>query len=323
MGTQNNLFYRSFYAMGTRFEVVIPGPESKSLEKLSRDMEEKVLWWHRHLSRFEPDSDISRVNLEASRHPVEVDEKIFSVLEECDRYFRDTHGLFDPAILAIQKFWKENRWSGDPQEAAQVAARSGWQQVLLVREKRTVRFQSETTGIDPGAFGKGLALREAGHFLKKEGIENALLSFGGSSILGMGKHPHGPHWPAGITHIFEPYRNVYVFPLHHAALSSSGASLQRKPAGKEEYLPVFHPRTGMPVTGWKTLSVMTKDPLEAEILSTALLMAHETERENLLKTFTGILQAVEIIYLKQKENVRTFTNSLNTDDQNEKTGIKT
>ena len=35
MGTQNNLFYRSFYAMGTRFEVVIPGPESKRLEKLS------------------------------------------------------------------------------------------------------------------------------------------------------------------------------------------------------------------------------------------------------------------------------------------------
>ncbi|HHJ11007.1 MAG TPA: FAD:protein FMN transferase [Bacteroidetes bacterium] len=323
MGVQNNLFYRSFYAMGTRFEMVIPGSERKRLENFSRDMEEKVLWWHRHLSRFEPDSDISRVNLEASRHPVEVDEKIFFVLEECNRYVRDTHGLFDPAILAIQEFWKESRWSGDPQDVKKIASRSGWKQVILDPEKQTVFFKTKDTGIDPGAFGKGLALREAGNFLKNEGLENALLSFGGSSILGVGKHPHGPHWPVGITHIFAPYRNVYVFPLHDAALSSSGASLQRKPAGKEEYLPVFHPRTGMPVTGWKTVSVMTKDPLEAEILSTAFLVANETERDDILKTFAGISQSVEIIYLKQKENVRTFTNSLNTDDQNEKTGIKT
>lgn len=309
--------------MGTRFEVVIPGPESKRLEHLFHDMEEKVMWWHRHLSRFEPDSDISRINLGASRYPVEVDKKIFSVLEECDRYYRDTHGLFDPAILTLQEFWKENGWTGDPQEAASVAARSGWKQVITDPEKQTVFLKTKDTGIDPGAFGKGLALREAGYFLKNEGIENALLSFGGSSILGVGRHPHGPHWPAGITHIFEPYRNVYVFPLHDAALSSSGASLQRKPAGNQEYLPVFHPRTGMPVTGWKTLSVMTKDPMVAEILSTAFLLADETEREDLLKTFPGISLAVEVTYLKQNANIRTFTNSLNKNDQNGKTGIKT
>ncbi len=292
--------------MGTRFEMIIPRPPDPVLEALAKKVEQQVLWWHRHLSRFEEESDLSRVNREAALHPVEVDEKVFAVLEECGRYHSDSGGLFDPAILAVQDYWKEAQWEGDPARAGTLAARSGWRQVHLDPQHLTVRFATPETGIDPGAFGKGLALREATRTLQTEGIEDALLSFGGSSLMGLGRHPHGPHWPAGITHIFRPHRNVYIFPLNNTALSSSGASAQRTPAGSQQYLPIFHPRTGMPVQGWKTVSVMTPDPLEAEVLSTALLTGNKRERKRLLGKFKNILRAIEVIYLKEKANVITF-----------------
>ena len=306
----SELFYRSFYGMGTRFEMVIPEAGSKKLEHLAQNIEQEVLWWQHRLSRFEAESDISRLNREGALHPVEIDQKVFSALQECDCHYHDTGGLFDPAILTVQTFWKDTQWTGDPEEAEERAAHSGWKQVHLDPQRFTVRFETPETGIDPGAFGKGLALREAGKILRKAGITDALLSFGGSSILGLGRHPHGPHWPAGITNIFQPHLNVHVFPLRDAALSSSGASLQRQPAGPNHYLPVFHPRTGLPVQGWRTVSVTTADPMEAEVLSTAFLVANGEERNFLTEKYGNVLQAIEIIYKKQKANIRTFVSHI-------------
>ncbi len=292
--------------MGTRFEIVIPEPEREQLETLFQKIREKVLWWHHRLSRFEPESDISRINREAHGHPVSVDANVFTVLQQCEIYHRKTNGLFDPAILSLQKYWEETRYEGSPEKAATLATCSGWKQVVLDPENSTVTLSSKETGLDAGAFGKGWALREAGILLREAGIHHALLSFGGSSILALGHHPNGPHWPAGITDIFRSYQNIYTFPLRDSALSSSGVSAQRTPAGEHRYLPIIHPKTGIPAQGWKNIVVETPDPFEAEVLSTAFFLADEKEQKSLLQHFKNIIRGIQVEYLNQKPIICKF-----------------
>ncbi len=300
----NNIFYRSFYAMGTRFEMVIPQEASSRLEVLAGRVEREVRWWEERLSRFRDDSDISRINREAADHPVTVDEKVFAVLEECDRYHHLTEGLFDPAILPLQEYWQQEG-TQEVKEVEGTPPHGRWAEVVLDPAEKRVAFLSQGTGIDPGGFGKGVALREVSRILQEEGIRNALLSFGGSSILALGRHPHGPHWPVGIPDIFDPSRNVYLFSLRDNSLSTSGVSAQRQPRGKELYLHVLNPLTGKPVKGWKSVSAQHPDPFTAEVLSTVFLAADKENYNTLLSRFPGS-GIILINYLNRKANIVTF-----------------
>jgi len=286
--------------MGTRFEMIIPEGTSARLEALARRVKETIQWWEERLSRYREESDISRINREGAGHPVMVDEKVFGVLEECDRYHRLTEGLFDPAILALQAYWQERE---DPAPAPSL--RGGWQEVILDGATQSVSLASPGAGLDPGAFGKGVALREVQHILLDEGIQDALLSFGGSSILALGHHPHGPHWPVGIPDIFNTAVNIYLFEMKDRALSTSGVSAQRLPQGEEERLHVLNPLTGEPVKGWKSVSVQHADPFTAEILSTAFLAAEEEQYGRLLGNFPDT-KIILVEYLNRKPNIFTF-----------------
>jgi len=290
--------------MGTRFELVIPGSPVSSLESLAKEVERQVLWWEEHLSRFREGSDIAHINREGAEWPVPVDERVFSLLEECDRFHRITGGLFDPAILALQDYW-QGEGPHDAAAAAALAARHGWRNVVLDASAMTVSLRTSVTGIDPGAFGKGMALRKVQELFTAEGIENALISFGGSSITARGHHPHGPHWPVGIPNIFNPTENVYLFEMRDTSLSTSGVSAQRLPRGEEAYLHVLHPRSGMPARGWKSVSVQHPDPLTAEVLSTAFLLAEEEEHTILQEKFPGA-KIILVKYSGRTANIYTF-----------------
>jgi len=301
----HNIFYRSFYAMGTRFELLIPAQENDELEKIFQKLRDEVMWWHNRLNRFDPDSDIALINREAARHPVPLDSDVFAILELCDRYHQLTSGLFDPAILPLQVYWHDNQDNTHPEEMEKRAKQCGWKQVVLDRERQTVFFKTKETGFVSGGFGKGYALGIAGKILRESGVENALISFGGSSILALGHHPHGPYWPVGIPDIFNPGQNAYVFRLHDSGLSTSGASQQRTPAGDRQYLHIFNPVTGMPAQGWKTISVEATDPLDAEVMSTVVMYRDKEKRDFLYENFQ-ILQVIKVEYLNQKANVRIF-----------------
>ncbi len=290
--------------MGTRFEMIFPTGKPAVLEALTRKTEQAVQWWEERLSRFREESDIARINREEAGHPVPVDEKVFSVLEECDRYHRLTGGLFDPAILPLQRYWQQEG-THNLSVAADLARRHGWQEVSLDRSAQTVSLASPDAGLDPGAFGKGIALRTVREILREEGIEDALVSFGGSSILALGHHPHGPHWPVGVPDIFNPTENACLFEMHDSALSVSGVSAQRTPRGEEQYLHVLDPRSGMPVRGWKSMAAQHNDPFAAEVLSTAFLAAEEEEYERLLNRFPGI-KIILMEYLNRKPILYTF-----------------
>ena len=93
------------------------------------------------------------------------------------------------------------------------------------------------------------------------------MNFGNSSVLAVGTHPCGAYWPVGLDNPFTKER-VADLKLCDSSLSTSG----NMPSHLRH---IVNPHTGAFVEDKKMVSVVAKDPVVAEILTTAFMIADE------------------------------------------------
>ena len=140
----------------------------------------------------------------------------------------------------------------------------GFDQVLLTEEDKSIFFFSESLHIDLGGYGKGYALAKIRELLEENGIGKALVNFGNSSVLAVGTHPCGEYWPVGLDNPFTKER-IADLKLSDSSLSISG----NMPSHPRH---IVNPHTGTFVEDKKMVSVVAKDPVVAEILTTAFMI---------------------------------------------------
>ena len=128
----------------------------------------------------------------------------------------------------------------------------GFDQVLLTEEDKSIFFFSESLHIDLGGYGKGYALAKIRELLEENGVGKALVNFGNSSVLAVGTHPCGEYWPVGRDSSLSTSGNMPSHPRH-----------------------IVNPHTGTFVDDKKMVSVVAKDPVVAEILTTAFMIADD------------------------------------------------
>ncbi len=239
----SGLFHGSMASvMGTQFDILMVGREPARLSRIWKAIETEVKQLDKRLSRFDAESEVSRVNREAAHYPVSVSEELWQILQDCKRYHALTDGFFD---ITLQ----------------------GFNQVLLSEKERSVFFFSESLRIDLGGIGKGYALTRIRNLLKENGIGKALVNFGNSSVLAVGTHPLGGYWPVGVDN---PYTKEHIadLKLRDTSLSVSG----NMPAHPRH---IVNPLTGKFVEAKKMVSVVAKDPVVAEVLTTAFMVADD------------------------------------------------
>lgn len=241
--TASGLFHGSMSAiMGTQLDLLMIGKDAELLttiwNKILKELERLALM----MNRFNPKSEISLLNQTASLYPISISEELWIILQDCKRYYELTRGCFD---ITLQ----------------------GFDQILFEEEDYSVFFLSESLQLDLGGYGKGYALSKIEVLLKEAGISNALLNFGNSSILALGKHPCGEYWPVGLDNPYTKERLADIKLCNHS-LSISG----NMPSHVQH---IVDPRTGMFVEGKKIVSVVAKDPIVAEVLTTAFMIVEE------------------------------------------------
>ena len=201
--------------------------------------------------------------------------------------------MFDISSTRLTSLWKEKNVPSE-KDIRWITDRTGMDKVYLDSSSMSVRFENTALMLDSGAFGKGIALREIRDLLLKKDVRNALVSFGESSVAGIGIHPHGPYWPVGLSNIFDPQNYVRVFEIKDSTLSTSGTGFLTAGGGFESSRNIINPKTGMPLLKPATVSVKCEDPFLAEILSTTLLI--ESEIAGQLKQLYPGVEAVLVNY---------------------------
>ncbi|GAH80068.1 unnamed protein product, partial [marine sediment metagenome] len=116
------------------------------------------------MSLHDPDSDLSRMNAEASGGTATVSDEMMALLEEALGYCEATGGAFDITIGPVVRAWGFHRLDGRMMGAEDVAALMptvGWDKLRLDPAAGTVSFDVPGMEVDLGAIAKGYAADRA------------------------------------------------------------------------------------------------------------------------------------------------------------------
>lgn len=182
-----------------------------------------------------------------------VDRELFAILLECDRWRQITGGAFD-ITAGSRRAGDESCVAGGDLE--------------LDADGCTIRFRRPGSRLDLGGYGKGAALDLAAELILAQGVENALLQIGASSIRALGGWPAEAGWRVALRSPDCPEQVVREVALNDAGLSSSATMA---PGLQESDL--IDPRTGAPVTDRCACCVIAPTAAGAEALSTAAVVA--------------------------------------------------
>ena len=149
-----------------------------------------------------------------------------------------------------------------------------------MRRETTIRFDDPQAELNLGGIGKGYALDRAGEFLSESGLTDWLMHGGFSSLLARGNintKAAGP-WEFG-TPCF-PTRPWARFCSKTGPCPPAAPACNRFASGGKKYGHILDPRTGWPVEGLLSVTVLAPTAAEADALSTAFFVlglekAHE------------------------------------------------
>jgi FAD:protein FMN transferase len=277
---------RTFSGMNTRFDLILPGLDEDLGDYLLDLIQNEVKRIEQKLSLFLPDSEISQINRTAYNSQIKIDDEIIYLIKHCLNYHELTEGAFDVTMRPLMDFWKSHEPGTANEKRASVIRKGlGSDKIVLNQKKKTIQFGSPDVMLDLGAFSKAYSLHRVKLLLKDHNIGSAFISFGGSTIMGVGNHPYGSGWKAGLSDFFDFNANLYTFELHDQILSVSGnnrTALMRKETLKGH---IISPYSAMPVEGMAAVASVSLSALDAEALSTSLFLAGEEQRKRIIQKF--------------------------------------
>ena len=295
--------------MGTRLDMIFYGHSVEEGHRLAKLLLAEIGRLELLMSRYREDSPVWMVNKLAGKKSLSLDFELFEILQTCEEYQKRTGGLFDISLGSVVDLIKKRNY--DPTTFNRLLESSGMKQVILDPDKLTIRFRTDAVQIDFGGFGKGYALERIRKLLLSHEILNAFISFGESSVLALGNHPHGAGWKAGVNHQMLKGESLFEFDLQDESLSTSGITSVQGNTGNMGQ--ILHPIKGITDKIYHHISVKSSSATEAEILSTALIAADEFEQKEILARFQAI-EAKGIIYDREgvaRINNLTFCNISN------------
>lgn len=279
-------------AMATRFELLLHGDDAILLRGAGEEALAEIKRLEQQLSFYDPTSEISQINANASKEPVRVTPRLYSLLRMAADIHYETHGAFDVTVGPLMRCWGFVRGRGtwpDDRTRKEALTKTGMDKVVLDDADRTVAFRQPGMALDLGAIGKGYSIEEAGMFLRECGITSALLHGGTSTMTAIGTPPHDKDgWPIGISDPLDDSRMLTTTSIRDEALSVSAPKGKAFQKNGEIWGHVIDPRKGYPVQGAALSAVAHPSATICDAISTALLAMRRAESKKVQQKFHGM-----------------------------------
>jgi thiamine biosynthesis lipoprotein ApbE len=224
------------------------------------------------LSIHKTNSETALLNSAAASQPQKISPELHFVLTNALSIARRTDGAFDPTIAPLAQLWgfiwKEYRFP-TAEELQRVLPLVDFRKVL-VSTNGTVSFQSPDMSLDFGGIGKGYAVDRAIHVLQEHRITNAMVKAGGDLRV-IGAPPGKNGWEVQIEDPARQGKRATIL-LREGALSTSGNYENFFEIDGKRYSHIIDPRTGLPVQGVVSCTVIAPTCLESDAYATAFFV---------------------------------------------------
>jgi len=274
--------YGARYAMGTRLEIVAWDLSEKAFQSLLSEITEEVNRIENVLSVYSRTSFIHNLNSRANEKPVLLNNEIWSLVQNCLRFNRKTKGAFDITLGLSHDLSKYDENSNERRDSSMSGATDT---LILDSQRHSIQFSHPGMSLDFGAIGKGYTLDKVRSIVTSAGVNNALINFGRSIIYAKGNHPSGNPWNIGIQTPGFASKPINITATLDDLFLSTSASFRGKGTTAELHPHIIDPRSGAPVNEMRQVSITSSTGIEAEALSTALVVLSDTEGNWIIKEF--------------------------------------
>lgn len=275
-GQRPALYQEQLYVFGTLVDITLWDVKPNQAERAVREISADFQVMHREWHAWGPGAltDLNRA-LAAGR-AVAVPDHLLPLLHQSQDLYTRSDGLFNPAIgglIALWGFHNDQPPSGPPPAreaiARWVARQPGMDDLEIAGS--VVRSGNTAVQLDLGAFAKGYAIDVAIARLRALGIRNAIVN-GGGDLRAIGRRGDRP-WRVGIRH---PQGSGIIASVEvegdESVFTSGNYERYRQHEGVR-YQHILDPRTGMPVEGVTSVTVIHDNGAEADAAATALVVA--------------------------------------------------
>jgi len=227
----------------------------------------------RALSRFDDASDLSELNRAAGRGPRAIGPDLATVLAAAEGFRASTRGAFDPAVEPLMRAWGFHAARTRPPSAAELAEATDAVHAARVSLRgRRAALGSAATQLDLGGIGVGYGLDRMALVVRRAGIRRAFFDVSGD-CLAIGAPPGETGWLVEMVDPAKPGGVSARTRLRDSALATSANTVSVIHWGRAVRGHVMNPATGYPAAALVQATVLARTGLEADALSTAMLVA--------------------------------------------------
>jgi thiamine biosynthesis lipoprotein len=257
--------------MGNRFELTAVADDEQFANEAIEAGIEEIRRIERLLTTFNDDSETNLVNRNAGVAPVTVSRETFNLVQRSIKISEVTHGAFDITYGSIDKrLWNFdlNMTSlPDAETAKKMVRLINFRNVILDEEECTIFLHDEGMRIGFGGIGKGYAADRAKQVMKQMGVESGVVNASGD-LSAWGLQPDGKPWTVGIVSPDLSHEVFSYLNITDMAVATSGNYEKFITIGGKKYSHTINPRTGLPVSGIKSVTIITTHAEIADAMAT-------------------------------------------------------
>lgn len=293
--------------MGNHFEITVSSEDEKTGNQWIDQAFDLISDIENQLSTYLPGSDTSRINDAAGIEPVEVSKDTFELIQRCQRLSQLTQGAFDISYGSVDKrlwnFDTQMKQLPDRATALQMVRLINYRNIELNAEKCTVLLKEKGMRIGFGGIGKGYAAQKTREWLRQQGVTAGIVNASGD-LTTWGMQPNGQAWTIGIA---DPNQSGSIFSylnVSDMAVATSGNYEKFVVINGKKYSHTIDPRTGLPITGIKSVTILTPNAELADALTTPVAIMGIEAGLDLINQ----LHQVECIIIDDDDRIYTSKN---------------
>jgi len=292
--------------MGTRFEfAAVTNNEQRAWEAINAGIKETQRI-EALISEWQPNSQTSEINQNAGIKPVIIDQELYDLISRCLRISNLTGGAFDISFAAVDKVWHFDgimKSLPSPQEVAASVSKIGYKKIILDSASHSVFLSEPGMKIGFGAIGKGYAANRARDLMRSMSIPGGVVNAAGD-LATWGKQANGESWYVGIADPAEKDQVFSWLTADETAVVTSGNYEKYVEIGGKRYSHIIDPRTGYPVSGLKSITIVCANAELADALATAVSVMGAEEGLRLINQLKG----VECLLITDNDELYTSDN---------------
>jgi len=259
--------------MGSAFELIVKDSDQARAEMLLTEGRNEIKRLENLLTEFDKSSFTSLINENAGIKPVQVDGEVYQLIQRCIGLSNLTQGSFDISVGPLKKlynFKNEQFVFPDKNAVKRTLSTVGFQHISLLPDNQ-VFLKKKGMYISFAAIGKGYAADKVKKLWLEKGVENGVINASGDLTV-IGKKTEERPWQIGIANPDHTDDVLCFLPIENASIATSGDYEQFFMRGGKRYAHSLDPRTGKPISGIKSVTVVSPSAELCDALATAVFV---------------------------------------------------